>query len=322
MSLFRAQAFGTSLGQVGSGLQLAVLRIVVGVHLLTVFGSPVLPLLASVGAHPHPMTSSAIPAALEALVPAEEMPLLGGVGMLAACAMIAGLFTRAAIVLALLAFLITQNYWFRSTVFHDDWLYLVFPLLTLACSDCADRLALDARLRKRSPRRGAQRQAYRWPLELIASWFAFVYVSAGVAKLFPLRKGVLWLSGRSVQQFAVEFLPDSPIFWLTGHSLFDYRLVWPFCIASWLTALVELSAGAMIFLPRARWVFWLALLGMHVGIWCMGIPGFVQLALVFAIAMLPVELFRDAAAVPISEAKPALDVAQRFTYDAPAQQPK
>jgi hypothetical protein len=314
LSLFRAQAFGTSLGQAGSGLQLAALRIVLGVHLLTVFGSPVLALRAAIGAHPHPMTSSAIPAALEALVPPQAMPLIAGAGTLAACAMIAGLFTRPAILLALVAFLITQNYWFRSTVFHDDWLYLVFPLLTLACSDCADRLALDARLRKRPAKRGAERQAYRWPLELIVGWFAFVYVAAGVAKLFPLRKGVLWLSGRSVQQFAVEFLPDSPIFWLSGHSLFDYRLLWPFCIASWLTLLVEFSAGAMLFLPRARWLFWLALLGMHAGIWCMGIPGFVQLSLVFAVAMLPVELFRDAAAAsgerPVEPAANKRDSAQ------------
>ena len=298
MSAFAYRAWRESLESPGSALQLAALRVVIGVHLLTVFSSPALPLLQAIGGHPHPMTGTAVPAWLEAQLSDAVVTVAASAGSVAALCMVAGLLTRVAVVVALLSFLITQHYWFRTTVFHDDWIYFVFPLLVLAFARTSDRLALDSWLKRRAPLRGAERQAYRWPVELIASWFAFLYVAAGIAKLFPLRKGIVWLSGRSVQQFAVEFLPDSPIFWLHGRSLFDYTLLWPFCLASWLTLLVELGAAAIWVLPRARPWIWCALFGMHLSIWCMGIPGFVQIALVFGVAMLPADLFRDATAEP------------------------
>ena len=283
-----------ALEQPGSALQLAVLRILVAAHLLTVFTSPALPLLALIGAHPHPMADTALPSWLESRLTWPVVQVAADVGIAASLLLALGLWTRAAVWVVLVAFLITQNQWFRSTVFHDDWLYFVFPLLVLAFSRCADRLALDARFGRQQALSGRERAQYRWPIEAVVCWFALLYVAAGVAKLFPLRKGLLWISGRSVQWFAIEFVWDSPVFWLLGRAPFDYRILWPFTLASVATVVLALGAGALPFLGARRSWLYVAVLGMHASIWSLGIPGFVQIALVFAVAMVPATLFRDA----------------------------
>lgn len=277
----------------GSALQLALVRLLFAAHLLTVFTSPALPLLARIGGKPHPMAATSVPEALETLLSWQDVLLIAQVGAGAAVAMALGLFTRLAVGVVLIAFLITQNYWFRATVFHDDWLYFVFPLLALLFARCSDRLSIDALIARKPPLEGEARSAYRWPIEVIVGWFAFLYVAAGIAKLFPLRKGVLWLSGRSVQSFAVEFLHDSPLYWLLDGTPFDYRLLWPFTLASVATVVLELGAGALPFLDKGRPLLFLGLLGMHASIWSLGIPDFVQIALAFSVAMLPARLFRD-----------------------------
>jgi hypothetical protein len=282
-----------ALAMPGSALQLALIRLLVAVHLVTVFTSPALPLLARIGGAPHPMAGTHVPRALEALLSWQHVLWIAHVGAVAAVAMALGVATRLAVGVVLVAFLITQNYWFRATVFHDDWLYFVFPLMVLLFSRCSDRLSVDALLRRKPPLAGDARAAYRWPVELIVAWFAFLYVAAGLAKLLPLRKGVLWLSGRSVQHFATEFLHDSPVYWVLGRSAFDHCILWPFTLASVATVALELGAGALPFLSKARPLLFLALLGMHASIWSLGIPGFVQIALTFSAAMLPARLFRD-----------------------------
>ena len=277
----------------GSALQLALVRLLFAAHLVTVFTSPALPLLSRIDAKAHPMAGTSVPHSFEALLSWQDVTLIAHVGTGAAIAMALGVFTRLATGVVLVAFLITQNYWFRATVFHDDWLYFVFPLSVLLFARSNDRLAIDALLRRKPPLSGDARSAYRWPVELIVSWFAFLYVAAGLAKIFPLRKGVLWLSGRSVQAFAVEFVQDSPLYWLLDRAPFDYRVLWPFALASWATVVVELAAGALPCLGKTRPLLFLAVLGMHASIWMLGIPGFIQIALAFLPAMLPARLFRD-----------------------------
>lgn len=290
----RPPAVWAQLSQPGSALQLALVRTMVGAHLSFVLMSPALPLLARIGGAPHPMAQTSVPHAIEALLSWPQVVWIARTGAVAAVAMAIGLSTRLAIGVVLAAFLITQNYWFRATVSHDDWLYFVFPLLVLSFSRCSDRFAVDAAIRRSPALTGDARSAYRWPIELIVGWFAFLYVAAGIAKLFPLRKGILWLSGRSVQSFAVEFLHDSPLFWLLRHTPFDYRLLWPFTVASLATVMLELGAGALPLLDKRRPLLFLALLCMHASIWALGIPGFVQIGLAFLFAMVPPRAYPDA----------------------------
>jgi hypothetical protein len=289
------------LAEPGSPTQLAVVRVVFAVHLLTVLASPVLPLLREIGAGPHPQAHSLVPATW--FDPA-WIDWARVVGLIAAATLALGLFTRVAAAFLLAAFVATQGYWFTRTVFHDDWLYFTFYLLVLCFAPSGDAWSLDA-LRRPPPVRDPR--AYRWPIELMIAWFAWNYVAAGLAKILPLQKGLLWLSGEPSQLFAQEFVRDSPIFWLTGHAGFDLGLRWPFVVASLATVIIELGAASMWLSRRAYAPAFIGLLGLHIGIWMLGIPGFVQICVVSGLLLLPASGFAR------------LDARWRDRYDPPSQ---
>lgn len=266
----------------GSALHLAIIRIVFAMHALTVLTSPSLPLIRRLSDEPLLSTHTMLPPALEQLV-IRRLDLIIAVGVIAAVFVIVGLATRTASWILLAVFLSTQNYFFRFSLFHDDWLYFNFYLLVLCLSRSADRLALDALIR---PRPAAASPAYRWPVEVMIGWFSLVYISAGIAKLMPLRKGVLWLGGSSLQHFAVHFYFDSPIYWLLGHPLFDYSTRWPFCVGAVATVLIELSAGLLLVTRTAdAWIVG-AIILLHVGVALLGIPGFVQISILSSLLFL------------------------------------
>jgi hypothetical protein len=287
--------FFTRLRAPGSAQHLALVRAAFAVHLFTVLITPATAVLEQVGGRPQPLAHTWLPAALEVVI-ARHIDALCGLGALAAVMVAAGLATRVALPLLLACFAASQNFYFRASVFHDDWLYFNAYLLVLCFAPCADAFALDAviarRLRSERPPRAPQE--YRWPIELMIAWFALIYGAAGIAKLFPLRKGIEWLSGRSTQQFAAEFVFDSPIYWLRGRPLFDYATRWPFQIASVLSVTIELSAIALLVSRRAYPFVLAAVLAMHFGIHAFGIPAFFQIALFSAVLLLPPERFPDA----------------------------
>ena len=276
-----ADWLGERLSRPGSALHLALVRIAFALHALAVLTSPALPLIRRVTDRPLLLTHTMVPPGIERwLVAGDHLDLVIAVGVTAAVCVAVGAATRLMLWLLLAAFVLTQNYFFRHSLFHDDWLYFDFYLLVLCVSPCADRLAIDRLLRPAPPRAP---NAHRWPVELMIGWFALVYVGAAVAKLTPLAKGVVWLSGGSLQHFAGHFLLDSPIYWVLKRPLFDFSLRWPFCIGSIVCVVVELSA--ILLVVTRRWDAWVvsAIVAMHLVIALLGIPGFVQIALVSAV---------------------------------------
>jgi hypothetical protein len=149
--------------------------------------------------------------------------------------------------------------------------------------------SLDALISKR---RGvasgiaADLRTYRWPVELLTTWVALVYFAAGLAKLFPLRKGIVWLSGSSAQRMAMYYLRESPAFFVFERSLFDYSLQWPFALLGAGAVLIELSAISLLFTCRLTPFVVAGIVSMHIGIYWMGIAGFTTLALVSSVALL------------------------------------
>jgi len=282
------------LQQPGSARHLALVRVAYGLHLLRLFSSPVYGVMDTIGTHPHPMAGTWLPEALEALI-ARHASALALVGALASLALLFGAATRIASVVCFVCFLATQHYWFRSTVFHDEWVFMTFPLLVMCFAPMGDFGSVDAWRKRATPPANARapvdRRIYRWPAEAFTFWYAFVYVAAGLAKLLPLSKGAVWLSGVSTQEFAIEFALDSPLHWWLGHTPFDYGLVWPFTIASVLTVVVELLPALILFTERFRALVVVVLLGMHATILLMGIPGFPFISLVCATGVLLPEWF-------------------------------
>ncbi|MEI8259053.1 MAG: HTTM domain-containing protein [Deltaproteobacteria bacterium] len=284
--------FTERLGMPGSARHLALVRIVFALHALSVLTTPAIPMLEELAVRPHQLTRTYVPRLVEA-VAARHIEALVLAGVVLSLLAAVGLFTRVAVPLLLAVFVLTQNYWFRGSAFHDDWLYFMFDLLVLSLAPCADAWSVDCWLRRRRPSPDRPPNAHRWPVEMMIAWFAGIYVAAGIAKLFPLRKGLLWLSGASTQQLAWEFMHSSPIVWVHHRPLFDYSVRWPFQIASYATALVELGAAAIFVSRRAYTPVLASLMVLHAGIHAFGIPAFVRICLMSAVLLLPPEGFGD-----------------------------
>jgi hypothetical protein len=268
----------------GSPTHLAVVRIVFALHVLIVLTSPSLPISVELGVDPLFLTNTMVPATVEQWTArASHLDALIALGVAAAVAMMLGLLTRLAVPLVLVVFALTQNHFFRRSLFHDDWLYFNFYLLVLWFAPCADRLAVDRWLFRKRER---QPHEYRWPVEVMIGWFVSIYLAAALAKLFPLRKGVAWLQGAPLQHLAQYFLLDSPIYWVLHRPLFDYGVRWPFCVAAVGAVVIELATALVLLTTRFDgWVVG-AILFLHGAIWLLGIPGFIQIALVSAVLFL------------------------------------
>jgi hypothetical protein len=272
----------------GSAEHLALIRIGIAAFIITSFASPAVPYLLEIPAGIFPTTRTIIPPPIE-LFFARHMWAVLNTGMVAAALVALGLFTRVALPVLLVTYTVSQSYYYRAITAHDDWLYFIFPLLTLCFARSHDAFSLDALIAARRGRPigpAEDRRQYRWPVELMTLWIALVYGAAGIAKIFPLRKGIVWLDGTSAQHMAMYYLRDSPLFFALGTTPFDYGIGWPFTVLSMGAAAIELSAFALLFSRKAALLVVPALLSMHLGIYAFGISGFSTLLLVSSIALL------------------------------------
>jgi hypothetical protein len=280
----------TRLALPGSPRVLALVRIVVCAHVASVLMSPSFDAILFVPAHVMPWAKTILPEALERLVLA-HLGFVVQLGLAGALLGLLGLFTRPALLITFGSFFLSQDIWFRMSLFHDDWLYFNAYLLVLALSPCADAWSLDARLFGRDT---TPRVSHRIALELMTLWFAGIYVAAGLAKLFPLVKAWPWLAGRRAQQFALEFLLDSPLTWVLGRPPFDYASTrWPFALAAVYTVCTELGAATLVLTTRHRARVLTSIAVMHAGVWLLGVPGFVQVACVAMTVFVPAAWLGD-----------------------------
>lgn len=269
----------------GHAKHLALVRIALGAFLVSVFLSPAVPLLLEIPAGIFPGTHTVFPFALEQTFVRYMWPVLH-VGLAASICMTLGLLTRVAVPVLLAAYVISQNYYYRAITAHDDWVYFTFFLLVLCFARSADAWSLDRLLFRRKQPLELEAQRYRWPSELMVTWVAVVYFAAGVAKLFPLRKGIIWLNGASAQRMAMFYLRDSPLFWLLDGTPFDYSQRWPFMLLSWGAVSIELSAITLLFSRRLAPYVFAAIVSLHLGIYGFGVAGFTTIALVAGVALL------------------------------------
>lgn len=287
----------------GSAEHLALVRIALGAFITSAFLSPAIPYLLEIPGTIFPETRSVMPFPLEAFF-AEHMWHVLHVGLLASVLTTLGLFTRVAIPVLLAAYFVSQNFYYRSLTAHDDWLYFIFPLLVLCFARPSDAWSLDAWIAARrghASRIAEDLRTYRWPVELLTTWVALVYFAAGLAKLFPLRKGFVWLSGSSAQRMAMYYLRESPIYWLLERAPFDYGLTWPFTLLGAGAVAIELFAISLLFSRRLTPFAIAGILSMHIGIYWMGIAGFTTLALVSSVALLDPQAVRRLSKISSSD---------------------
>jgi hypothetical protein len=284
----------TRLKEPGSPSHVALLRVVLGLHLLRVLLSPSLDLLMAIGPELHPQAHVLGGAALYGSLDGDAVAIARTVGVAAAGCVIAGLGGRLGVLALLGSFLVTQFYWFGATLFHDDWIFFVFPLLSLLTLTAPTAYSIDGWLLRRRVSLDTQSAEARLVVEAWVFWIGFVYAAAGIAKLFPLVKGIEWLTGRGPQLFAVEFVRQSPAVALFGEPLFPYDQQWIFALGAVATVVLELGAAGLWFTRRLYLPLALGIFGMHLGFLLVGIPGFVGMFAVLAAALLPARGFARA----------------------------
>ena len=128
---------------------------------------------------------------------------------------------------------------------------------------------------------------YRWPLEGVAGWLAYIYVTAGLAKLLPIYKGWNWLKGGTTQEIMYNRYLDSVYFYLFERPLFDYTTHhWVFAVLSIASILIELTCIMILLTHRFNGLVLVLVVGMHFFLYFAGVMGFLQLMLVLSISLI------------------------------------
>lgn len=154
------------------------------------------------------------------------------------------------------------------------WLYGWFPLLVLALSHSGERWSIDAVLTGTKSRR-LYSHRYGWPLDAMRLWFVYIYVSAGISKLFPLSDVLSWIANSPTQEILVFRYPHSMSYYLFGRPLFDYSTSSELIsIGALIVLILELSVLVMIFTDKFDYLLLFAIFLMHGLLWLVGVPNF------------------------------------------------
>lgn len=279
----------------GSARQLAAFRITLGVFLVAYFARPMSAVLRQVGAQPRDNIPTWFGGPIGDLFSTYVVEF-AHVGLVASVMLTLGLLTRLSAGVTLLSFFAVANVYFRYSFSHSEWPYLWFFCLVLALSPSGDAWSLDAWFRRKNPR---PRRACGWATELPVVWMTLLYFSAAIQKMFPLKKGVYWLQGYTIQELYVERIFDSPFYWITGGAAFNYTdVMWPFTFMAIMAVGVELAPVLWLTRPHLRVPVYVMVLFLHIMIYLFTIPSFIWVFLCTAVLFVRPERFGD---VPASD---------------------
>lgn len=165
------------------------------------------------------------------------------------------------------------------------WLYGWFPLLVLALSQSGHRWSVDSWVKRRKPRPSFS-ALYGWPLDAIRLWFVYIYVSAGISKIFPLSDFPSWVANSPTQEILVFRYPHSMSYYLLGRPLVDYSAASELIsVGALLVVFLELSILAMVFTDKFDYFFISAVFSMHGVLWLVGVPNFGLASLILVAAI-------------------------------------
>lgn len=273
----------------GSAMQLAVFRIALGLQIFYSSSSHLFDLLQVVDGTKG--TKTIFPRYVDAVIASISTPYLVVLVQVLSLFLILGLFTRYLLPLLFISFILLFSFWYSKFNAPVPWLYIWFPLLILCFTKCSDQLSLD-RLFGWTKEEKVNTVVYRWPIEVISGWFAYIYVAAGLAKFIPFHKGLTWLNGATSQKIIHDRFLDSVLCYIFEKPFFDYSAYyWFFGFLSIFSLLIELSCIVLYFTNRLNYWILALVVSMHFFLYLTGVPGFMQTALVLSICLLPPELF-------------------------------
>ena len=185
------------------------------------------------------------------------------------------------------------SFWYSKFDAPVPWLYIWFPLLILCFSRCSDILSLD-NLFKITKQDKVNLYLYRWPIELVVGWFAYIYFAAGIAKIIPFYKGLGWLNGGTSQGIIHDRFMDSVLYFIFEEPFFDYSSYsWIFASLSIGSLLIELLCVLLFFTNRFNYLIIGLVIVMHFFLYLTGVPGFMQTALILSICLLNQSIFNN-----------------------------
>ncbi|WP_139958091.1 hypothetical protein [Flavicella sediminum] len=200
-----------------------------------------------------------------------------------------GLFTKYVTKILTVSFLLLFSFFYKHTDVPIHWLYCWFPLVVLSFSKPSDVLSLDSLIHKRSVENSTK---YTWPRELILAWFVYIYFFAGISKILPLRKFLIWVNGETSRAIIYNRYLESPFHFIFGKPFFDYSepsII--FLALSVFAVLLELSTVVMLFTRKYTVIVVTSLVLMHLFLYMCGVAGFMQTAFLLGICFLPNKWF-------------------------------
>lgn len=275
-----------------SPYQLAALRVACGLQVVYAVNSKIFPHLLAVGERQQ-RVKTIFPAWFDDLTAAHLVGPMVVICSVCAVMLTIGLFTRVILPLLTAAFIILYGFYYLGANAPAQWLYLWFPLVVFCFAETEAVCSVDAWLKRR---RGVSLPSddvrFRWPLELCVLWFCYIYFAAGLAKVFPLWKGIGWLNGQTSKEIIYLRYLDSPFHYLFGHPFFDYsQAQWFFSAITVLALLLELYTIVLVFTDRKHMLVLGTLVAMHLFLYMTGVAGFTQTALVLGVSLLPTRWF-------------------------------
>ncbi len=269
----------------GSAHQLALFRILLGLQIFYSSSTRLFQLSAYVQVEAG--THNIFPDFLNQFITATAVPYWQWLTLALSIFLVLGLLTKYMLPLLFVAFLFLFSFYYARHNAPIPWLYIWFPLLLLNFTRCNDVLSLDALFRLQKPLTNLTSSTYRWPLEGVAGWLAYIYVTAGLAKLLPIYKGWNWLKGGTTQELMYNRYLDSVYFYLFERPLFDYTTHhWVFAVLSIASILIELTCIMILFTHRFNGLVLVLVVGMHFFLYFAGVMGFLQLMLVLSISLI------------------------------------
>jgi hypothetical protein len=272
------------MSQPGSVHQLALFRILLGLQILYSSSSKLFQLLQEVKISAG--TRNIFPEFLNHFIASIAVPYLQPCTQLLSIFLVLGLFTRYILPFLFISFIFLFSFLYSMHNGPVPWLYIWFPLLLLNFTLCSDALSLDKILGMAKPLPDQTATAYRWPMEVIAAWLAYIYVAAGMAKILPLYKGLHWVNGGTSQEIMYHRFLDSIYFYIFGRPLFDYtEHQWLFALLSIGSLIIELFCIMILFTRRFNMLIIALLLVMHFFLYLTGVMGFMQVTLLLSISL-------------------------------------
>ena len=282
---FKEENILSRMEQPGSVHQLAVFRILLGLQIFYSASGKIFQYLLDVPDTAH--TTNIFPGWINQWVDTIAIPYLQPVTQILSIFLVLGLFTRYILPIIFISFIFLFSFYYSRHNAPHPWIYIWFPLLLLNFTKSSDALSLDKLFRIIKPLSDPEAKVYRWPMELVAAWLAYIYVAAGLAKILPIYKGWVWLEGGTSQDMTYHRFLHSIDFYIFKHPFFDYtQYQWIFVGLSIASIGIEFFCILIFFTRRFNLVIFSLLMMMHFFLYLTGVLGFMQLALILSISLI------------------------------------